>query len=465
MLEHVKKYIDKTAMISCGDKIIAACSGGTDSLAMTHMLADLREYYRFELRVAHINHMFRPESEQEADFVCQWSKDKGLIYDYAIIDVPSYVRETGVSAQEAARILRYRYLDELACKWGNAKIAVAHHRDDQVETVLLNLLRGSGPAGLAGMKPINGSIIRPLLGIERRMIEEYCNIKNITPVQDKSNFSTKYLRNRIRLELLPFLEKDYNPSLRDAIYRMAQIIGDEHEYVETMALKAWNDIAKVTSKCISLDIKLLLKLPTALQRKIFLLTIEKKQGHLKGISFEHVERLAGVALNSSVGSVVELPNGLKFRKDYAELVLEDERDIFDAGGNIGTNVLSVPGAIGYCHGSITATVSTELTHSKDAKQAIFDYDKISLPLIVRGRRKGDSFKPPGMNGTKKVKDFYIDSKIPRYERDSIPLVCDGKEILWIAGYRQSRYASIDATTKRFLKLVMNTEEKQYAGRN
>lgn len=276
MFDKIKEWINNYTMVGPDSRILAACSGGPDSLALVHILHRLKVEIGFGLAVAHVNHMFRPEAAKEAEFVAAFSHQLGLKCLVTAIDVPAYSKTSKTSPEEAGRFLRYRYLRQVAAEWGGAQIATGHHKDDQVETVLLNFLRGAGSAGLRGMQPVNGDIIRPLLAVSRFEIEAYCREQGLQPCYDSSNFTPDYRRNRIRLELLPALEKNYNPSVREAIWRLASLAGDEYRYISREAAKRW-DAVVVEGETLTIDSQALTTLPKALQRELIRQVIEKKR--------------------------------------------------------------------------------------------------------------------------------------------------------------------------------------------
>lgn len=463
MLAAIKVWIDRHKLLSPGDKVLVACSGGPDSLALLHILNRLRDRYEIEIKVAHVNHMFRPEAVQEAEFVKKTASQWGLICETAEIDVPQYIKDTGTSSQEAARILRYRFLHQVADDWGNGKIATGHHRDDQVETVLYHLLRGSGGSGLGGMQAKNGRVIRPLLATSRRMVEEYCEAEGLQPVYDSSNLSSKYTRNRIRLDLLPQLERQYNESLRDCLWRTSQIIGDEHALIAELATKEWIHLAKEEKTRIVLDTDKLAALPVALQRQIFRQAFEKKQGHVRGIQFIHVETLIEAALCGSPNHKVELPGGLYAEKGYGVITLSGRGESDCSKPELPKDTeLPVPGCVRWGDYVIAAEVSDSSSCSSSPAEAVFDYDGLTMPLVIRKRRDGDRFQPLGLGGSKKLKDFFIDAKVPRRLRDQVPIVCDRQGILWVAGWRRSEQGKIKTDTRRFIKMKLIKWEDYHA---
>jgi tRNA(Ile)-lysidine synthase len=456
MLKKVKAWIDKHNLLPQGSSVVVACSGGPDSLVLVHMLSRLIKDYDLSLAAAHVDHMFRgKEAQADAQFVAAFCRQLGLRCYQTAIDVPRYMEENGLSAEEAARIVRYSYLRKVANKLGGALIATGHHRDDQAETVLMHLLRGSGGEGLGGMKAQNGDIIRPLLALNRQEIEAYCAQYKWQPRLDSTNLSTEYLRNDLRLNLLPQLRRTYNPAITDALCRTAEIIGDEHDLVRQAAEAAWPEIVNIKeSGAWSIKVAGLARLHIAVQRELFRQIIEKKQGHLKGITFLHVEKLIQLGIFGQTGSIIELPGGCIFRKEYASLIVET--------GGIRTKArigppgirLTVPGITHLPDGRRLEARLVEARPVKKAAAAIFDWQQLKAPLYVRTRCAGDRFHPLGMRGSKKVKDFFIDAKVPQRARDETLIFCDAQEIIWLGGYRQAEYGKVTSSTKEFLEIAI-----------
>ncbi len=459
MLDKVKAWVSRHRLLVPGSRILAACSGGPDSLALVHILNQLKDTYGFCLAVAHINHMFRPEAAQETEFVADFSAGLGLQCHVTSIDVPAYQQAQKLSAEEAGRILRYQYLRQVAADWGGARIATGHHRDDQAETVLINLLRGAGIGGLRGMRPLNGDIVRPLLSVSRREIEEYCLKYHLDPCQDSSNFTTDYLRNRIRLNLLPLLEADYNPSVREALWRLAVLAGDEHDYICQEAGKLWGEIITHDRGKAVIDSRALSSLHPALQRACIRQVIEKKRGTLTGISFIHVENLINMALLGEVGSLMTLPGGLIARRTYTTLEIGGSGSCITSAEHNCETVpaeIAIPGITRLNSLTVTAEIVSEPSAGGPGT-AVFDLDQLCLPVTLRGRLPGDRFRPSGLKGSKKIKDFFIDRKVPEAQRDAVPIVSDQQEIIWVAGYRQSEHGLITGNTKKFLQLTITKQ--------
>jgi len=463
MLEKIRAWIDKHKLLQEEDKIVVACSGGPDSLALLHILVRFRLEYNISIVVAHVDHMLRgEESAMEAAFVVDFCAKRNLICYHKAINVPQVIRETGMSGEEAARVVRYQYLRQITEKLGGAKIATGHHRDDQAETVLMNMLRGAGSAGIRGIQPINGDVIRPLLSVSRAEILAYCEKEQLDPRFDSSNSQINYLRNRIRIRLLPELEKQYNSTVKDALCKTAIIVGDEHDFIQKAARSVWSQVIEECENCLFIAAEPMKSVHIAVKREIFRLAIEKKQGSLTGISFYHVETLIEMLFNGRVGSVIQLPGGLTISKSYDGLYIGENPLSWSEKIEYSGQELMVPGNTQLSELGIQVIAEMTDTFVKSQPRvAVFDVDDLSLPLFVRTRRIGDRFQPLGFKGSKKVKDFFIDEKVPRQIRDTVPIICDRRDIIWIGGYRQSENGKATDKTKKFLvlKILENAIKK------
>ncbi len=457
MLTAVREWIGRHGMPGAGDRVLAACSGGADSLALVHALHALREEYGFSLAVAHVNHLLRgAESDADAVFVRETAAALGLPFYSAEVDAAAFATAEGRSVEDAARVLRYRFLFATAAELGGALVATGHHRGDQAETVLLNLFRGAGGAGLAGMKPAAGGVIRPLLAVEREEIEAYCRAHGLRPRTDSSNFSTEFLRNYLRLELMPKLTAVFNANIAATLCRTAELVGDEHDFVAAAASAAWPEVVAGEGDGLAVDCEALGALHVALRRELIRQAVGKIRGDLRGISFFHVEKLLELALSGTTGNAVELPGGFTARREYGRLVFAAAA--LPPAPSIGPPgiALTVPGttplpALGL---TVTARLSAERPVEGGPDRAVFAWEELTPPIRVRSRQAGDRFRPGG----KKVKEFLIDAKVPRSLRDSIPVFTDGQGIIWLGGVRQGRRGRPGSQTAAFLELIIEKQE-------
>ncbi|MBU2700672.1 tRNA(Ile)-lysidine synthase [Sporomusaceae bacterium BoRhaA] len=460
MLEKVKAFIEDCHLIDSGDYLIVACSGGSDSVALLHVLVKLAAAYPFTLAVAHVNHGLRGEdANHDEAYVKELSARLGVPCYCHHCDVQAFAKEHGLATEEAGRIVRYRFFHQLAFGHSQTKIVTAHHQDDQAETVLMNLLRGSGSAGLKGIRPKTGSVIRPLLAVTKQEIVDYLAEQNIVFCYDKTNSDIKILRNRIRLCLLPQLELEYNNRIKASLCRTAAILQDEQDFIEQSAQSLFEKVAKISGKGLFLSLTVQ-KAHPALIRAVFRLAIEKKQGHLKGIRFYHVEELTKMLLDWPVSSQMPLPRGLMVYKNYDNMEFTYEvRNL--ACGLYQPRTLQIPGVtmIPELKLFITAKILGQPPSQDSVIEAWFDYEQLVQPLFVRSRHPGDKIQPKGFVGSKKVKNLFIDEKVPQEQRPFIPVVYNAQGIVWLGGLRQSSLAPVASHTKIYLQLSLGYQEE------
>lgn len=463
----VCKFIASHQLIKQGDNVLVACSGGPDSLALVDILRTIYPKFGFQLAVAHVDHMFRGEqSAEDAQFVNDYCQRHGLICYTKAINIPQILVQEGGSAQDVGRRLRYQYLREIADAWGGAKIATGHHSDDQVETILLHLFRGSGGTGLGGMQACLDGIIRPLLGITRDEIDQYCQQEQLVPRMDPSNQKPNYLRNRIRLHLLPQLEAALGNRLREPLCRTAKILSDEQAYFKKIVKELLPELTRENDDSVFVDIELLSKQHIALKRHIFRMLIEKKQGNLTGITFHHVEKLIELADFMPVGSKLDLPGGLRAEREYHSVQLRQRIPSCASQSLLPPRVtLRIPGEtlIPALSLIVKAEIHSQLPQLLPPGTALFDLSSLEQPLYVRTRLSGDRFLPSGMQGEKKLKNFFIDNKIARRLRDRVPIFCDSQGVIfWVGGLRASRLGLITSTTTQYLTLqILQMQEDNH----
>jgi len=447
-IKDVRKTIDKNNMIAKGDKIIVGVSGGPDSLCLLHILKELSGEYDCSLYAAHLNHKFRGEAaDNDAAFVGEICRTWGIPVFIEVFDVPAYVEETGLSPEEAGRKIRYRLFKQVCEKVGGNKIAVAHNLNDQAETILMRLMRGSGIEGLKGIEAVRGNIIRPLLEIERSRIEKYCTENNLAPRLDKTNLEAVYHRNKVRLELIPYIEKNFNPNIMVTLSRFSGLVKDENDFLETEAGRKLQEIAEFSEDRVVIDVSKLTAVNKALQRRIIRQCIEKFSGTLNGFDFKHFEGVLELG-GKATGAAVILPHKLKVFRSYGKLVLvkdivkADKKCYYKLKYDYDNSVETPLGCI-----TIEKRKAKEIGELRGQKDMVYiDSSRIKKELVLRCREAGDIFAPIGMKGTKKLKEYLIDEKIPREERDKLGLIADGNEIVWILGGRLSGKYKITGET-------------------
>lgn len=457
----VREWTERHRLLPPGENIVAACSGGPDSLALVHVLADLASDAGFQLFVAHVNHGLRgQDSDQDADVVRDFCAELSLPFFCGHIDVRGEIRRCGGSLEEVARELRYEKLRRIAADVGGAWIATGHHRDDQAETLLLNLLRGSGSRGLGAMRPRRGDVIRPLLCLNRAEILQYCEEARLLPRHDASNDEPDFCRNRLRHDLIPRLQREFNPSLTDVLCRTADILADEQQFVSDYVeqnVAAWS---VRTDRGYRLDGLTFSGLAIALQRELLRNLLGKIRGDNRRIAFVHVEQIRTLFLQEHGSRRLDLPGYCQARKSYRELYLETIANSSPAFAELTASSdwsrpLDCPGEAAIPEWGIVLRCTRHVgswpsMSSLGPTRAVFDRDSVQGELRVRRRRPGDWLQPLGAPGRRKLKKIMIDLKIPLAQRDSVPILCDDAGILWLAGFQRSERGRLSANTREYI---------------
>ena len=458
----VRKWVKRHGLLPQGGNILAACSGGSDSLTLVDLLVEYQQAGDIRLFVAHFDHCLRGDaSSHDAAFVRRFCAERGLEFFCGSADLPALLRVQGGSLEELARSTRYRFLRQVVGEIGGGLIATGHHRDDQAETVLLNLVRGSGSRGLGAMQPLRDDVTRPLLCLDRSEIEVYCRQRNLQPCLDVSNADVDFLRNRLRHELLPVLKKWYNPGMVATLCRTASILTDEQEFLRSQALELLPRTVERFEWGCRIDADAFCRIHVAMQRELLRLLLEQLRGDTKGIGFVHVEQIRQLFLQEHGSRRIALPGNLQARKAYRDLTIEklrcgDEKYATDDTEDALQHVLlkcpgetAVPefGVVIRCKRLVdAATAPDDLGPDK----VVFDCAALHFPLHVRRRLPGDTFYPLGAPGSRKLKKILIDLKVPAEKRERLPLICDEKGILWIAGLRRSERGKVDGTNRDLL---------------
>jgi tRNA(Ile)-lysidine synthase len=444
-----------------GDRMVVAVSGGADSICLLHLLRQMTTQRPLSLHVAHLNHQFRPEAEEEAAFVVSMAKRWDLPVTTSSQPVGALSKSLGLGKQEGARYLRYVFLKETAQAVGARWIATAHTADDQAETYLMRLLRGSGARGLASIPPVrDGMILRPLLSVTRAAIEAELRNHGLQWCEDPSNRSPVYLRNRIRHELLPMLAS-YNPNIRATLCQQAELLRAEDKWMTKATLRQAGEIAKVGVSEISFPLDRFGSLHRAMQRRLLRWGIEQliQPGRLP-VTFEQIERLIDLILLPT-GKRMNLPAGLRAERQQDCLVLRwGGDDPVNAPESV--EIASADTSPLYLAGW-KLRFSFQPGLPSDAKPpapfcVTFDCDRLVFPLTLRGFQAGDRFTPFGMGGSKKLHDFFIDAKVPRQIRRTIPLLISQGRIAWIIGHRADATFVATPTTQRVLTIRVEREE-------
>ena len=469
-VQRTRRFITQHQMIQPKETVLVGVSGGADSLALLYALHTLQHQLDCQLHIAHLDHGFREDSAGDAAYVAEQADQLGLPISSMRIDVPQLMRAQKLSAEVAARRARYRFYECVAERIGAPKIALGHHRGDQAETVLMNLLRGAGVSGLKGILPVReGKFIRPLLAFSRKEIEDFVAQLGLQPRCDATNYQLNYLRNRVRLELIPTLERAYNTNIQNTLNQTAELLQVESDHLEALAYDAFQAcrVESCTPDTVVLDLRLFREHHLALRRRILRLAVAEVLGEVRDFYFNHFESMLNLIDGEAPNSALDLPNGGVFRRAYDRVLIQKSTDSHPPF----EYEIVVPGhtALPLLDGEMIATVVEQpmncavVDKFPDGKfQAVFDLDRLQLPLTLRQRRDGDRFHPFGMQGTKKLKDLLIDAKIPRQERERVPVLMNGNEIIWVIGYRTSEPFKIRADTNRRLYLNYSKSVKRDA---
>ncbi len=447
-----RKTVTRLRLIEPGDKVLVAFSGGQDSMALVELLLELRREMPVGIVVAHFNHKLRPGAGADEEFAKTAARKRRLPCVTGSRNVRLYAKRRRLNLEEAARELRYDFLRKAARRVGATKIATGHTLTDQAETVLMRILRGTGLQGLGGIsaRP-DDRLIRPLLDVERAETEAFLEQRGLPFRTDETNLDCRILRNRIRLETLPAFAR-VDPSVVRHIGRLAALARDEEELLETVTTTAWLELACGDGDAVSIDAVALGILPRALARRIVRRYISDVLGGLRGVSFDDVEDVLALkeGKEKSVGKwrVIRREAGRLFLKRPGARVLEES---FDIRWN-GKGTLELPKGLGRFRGSTIERRKGKLPPYNDEKRALLNAAALEFPLTVRSRLPGDKYRPLGAPGTKKLKEILRAKKIPRAERDTLPVFLSGKHIAWVPGLPVAERFKLNPRTPAVLYL-------------
>lgn len=451
----VKNTIERHMLIGAGDHVILGLSGGADSLCLLHILAEFRKELGFSLSCVHLNHLMRGEKAQEdARWLTEHCEELGLPLDLVTCDVRAVAKEKGISVEEAGRIARQDALFGCAKQLkptvgGSVLIAFAHNRDDQAETVLMRVLRGTGVHGLAAMEYRRADgIIRPLLDTSRKAVEAYCTSHKLDPRWDYTNASKEFTRNKLRLELLPLLAKNFNPAIKDGLVRLSNNAREDDSFLEKLAAEKIDEAVFVGKDAqgqnphppiLSYKLSDMASLDPAVGKRVIKLLFSKL-GLREDIAYTHLQALWEAIDHKKHGTQCAFPQNYKAEIAYDMLLFykeETKEAVFENAWNWSLKQRSMPVA------------DAPDPKSLSVFNKVFDAEKIrasGAPLCLRTRLPGDYIQPMGLSGTKKLQDYFVDAKVARAERDFHPLICMGPEVLWIfQGPINDKYKVTDET--------------------
>jgi len=450
-LETIKEY----KMFDPGDKVVVAVSGGADSTALLNLLNAHREELGISLHVAHLNHMLRKgEAELDVKFVESLAQKLIIPVSVEAVDISAQAGEEKLGIEEMARKARYAFFERIAAKIGANKIAVGHTADDNVETFLMRLLRGSGLKGLCGIPPKRGTIVRPLIRIWRRQIEDYVGALKLVPRRDHTNYQAKYMRNSVRLKLIPQL-KIYNLNIKEIILQTILLLTEDNLYLENKTAEALAGvILEEKDEMIRISTPKLNSLELPIQGHLLRQAIERVKGDLIQLSFQHIHDIME-KIDASEKWELHLPGGIFAMGDKTELVISRERARLREIKPFSYS-LTIPGEVRIeeIGKTIRGAFATEFNKQNDPNIALIDYAALGKEIVVRNKLPGDRFTPLGVKGTKKLQDYFVDEKLPADERDLVPIVESGGKIVWVAGQRIDENAKVTDKTAKIVKLEL-----------
>jgi tRNA(Ile)-lysidine synthase len=461
LLKKIQETIKKYSMLSEGDRVLIGLSGGPDSVCLAIILDKFGEDFNLSLNAVYVDHGLRPdEVKHERSFCKTFCDSLGITFFSKSVDVKGYAKKKRLNQQEAARALRYQVYEEISREVNATKIALAHSADDQAETFLMRILRGSGLKGLSGIPPVRGKIIRPLIETAKKEIEDFLHQNSLLVppysslpfIVDSSNLKIDYFRNWIRQKIIPELKKQ-NPALIKTIGRVADILREEDTYLDSIVTKTLMKlISRRRDDTVELFLFPLENMGKPILRRVLRRAINETKG-LRGIGFIHIEEIIKLVKRGKSGNILNLPKGIRAVKGYSTLLLTVKTPL-----KLKSRAFNPPGELALEEAGIVlkAEVSENWDNKFNGKDtAVFDFERLIFPLEVRMRQKGDYFYPSGFGRRKKLQDFFVDNKIPRDERDNIPIMVSGKEIIWVVGHRMDERFKATDKTEKFLRLIIS----------
>lgn len=461
MIDEVLETIKKYNMFEKGDKVVVAVSGGPDSICLLHVLYNLKDKLGINLVAAHVNHCLRgKDADDDENYVKNFCNEFGIECYVKREDVNKIAEEKKISQELAGREVRYKFFNDVLKKVGGNKIALAHNANDQAETMLMRFFRGTGLDGLTGIKPVRDNIyVRPIINIERYKIEDYCEKNKLNPRIDKTNIERDYTRNKIRLDVIPYIKENFNPDIVECLNKLEAAVKRDNEYLSIISYKKYSEHCKKLNNKIIICAEAF-KEHEAILTRIIRLALKELLGNLYNIDSKHIYDIIKVQ-RGSTGKEIMLPNDTMVLNNYGDIDLylksNQERSNNKEEYKLLVNNNNRLESIGL---NITLEIidnKGQVNLDNDMLIKYFDFDKVNGEIKLRYRKNGDRFIPLGMEGSKKLKDLFIDLKIPKNERDYIPLITFGDHIGWIVGYRISDKFKIDKNTKKILKIKVERE--------
>ena len=464
MYKKVMSYIKDNNLIKSGDKVLVALSGGPDSVCLLNILYNLKAELNIEIGAAHLNHLLRDKDAfEDEEYVKTLCKSLDIPCFVKRVDINKYSKDKKMSSEMAGREARYNFFDDIVKDEGYTKIATAHNANDQAETILFRLMRGSGIEGLCGIKVRRDKIIRPILCLSRKEVEEYIEINNLKPRIDKTNFEKIYNRNKIRLDMIPYIKEKFNEDIIQTLNRMSVLLQKDNEFIENSARSFYEKHCIEQSDYFIIKKEMFDNKEAVVTRVIRYALTNFSKTHYD-FEMKHIYEICNLAKNNS-GKAIDLPNKIYAENIYGDIYIKERINInnIDVKQEIVVNKNEINGKkIFFDNENIEFSLlknDSNLDLNQNNLIKYFDFDKINDSISLRKRKNGDKIIPLGMKGSKKIKDLFIDMKVPKEERDCIPLLCFDENISWIVGIRVSEEYKITNKTKNILRVIVERKEK------
>ena len=463
MYKKVMSYIKDNNLIKSGDKILVALSGGPDSICLLNILYEMKEELNIQIGAAHLNHLLRDKDAfEDEEYVKNLCETLDIPCFVKRVDINKYSKENKMSSEMAGRDARYNFFDEITKKHGYNKIATAHNANDQAETILFRLMRGTGIEGLCGIKVHRDNIIRPILCLSRKEVEEYIDSNNLKPRIDKTNFEKIYNRNKIRLDILPYMKNNFNEDIIQTLNRMSVLLQKDNDFIEKSARSFYEKY------CIEqLDYfiirKEIFKQHEAVVTRVIRYALSNFSKTHYDFEMKHIYEICNLAENNS-GKIIDLPNKIYAENIYGDIYIKEKTNVISVNEQIEITLKKEEineKQIQFNDYIVEFSVvcnNQNINLNQDKMIRYFDFDKIYNDVTLRYRRNGDKIIPLGMSGSKKLKDIFIDMKVPKEKRDCIPILCFDENISWVFGIRVSEEYKITNKTKNILKVSVKRKE-------
>lgn len=466
MQEKVFEYIKNNSMIDKGDRVLIALSGGPDSICLLHILNSLKDKLNIKIFAAHVNHCLRAdEADRDEEYARKFCEDLGIDFYVKKIDIDRVSRERKISTEMAGREERYRFFDELKASLNIEKIAIAHNANDQAETLIMRIARGTGIDGLVGIRPVRDKIyIRPILSLTRVEIENYCEANKLNPRIDKSNLEEIYSRNKIRLKAIPFIEENFNKDIINALNRLAYSASNDIEFINEVVSEKYYNLVREERDFISIEKETFLEKEAILTR-IIRKALVKISGVSNNFEMKHIQDIKELQ-KGETGKKINLTNKVIVLNEYGKIKIikeslkQEAKTFKETKFDIEELANEKIKVINNNFGKFTFQLlnNENLSNTKgNSYEKYFNIDNIK-EISIRNRKDGDTIIPFGMNGKKKLKDILINNKVPKDERDNIPLVIFDENIAWIVGLRNSDLYKIKRSNKKLLKVNYERRE-------